>query len=125
MQYIQDYIHLFGGNKSALTVMGESAGAGSILYHLTSPDVSSLSLFQKAIVHSPYTYFIPTIQQEETMHQVLRASNVSSLVELQSLSTETLRTANGVVVGNSRPYGTFGFGEYYGASFKPSNLTKS
>ncbi len=125
MQYIQDYIHLFGVNKSAVTVMGQSAGAGSILYHLTSPEVSSLSLFQKAIVQSPYTYFIPTIQQKETLHQVLRASNVSSLVELQSLPTETLQTANGIVVGNSRPYGTFGFGEYYDASFKPPKLTKS
>lgn len=125
MQYIQDYIHLFGGNKSAVTVMGQSAGAGSILYHLTSPEVSSLSLFQKAIVQSPYTYFIPKIQQKETLHQVLRALNVSSLVELQSLPTETLQTANGIVVGNSRPYGIFGFGEYYHASFKPPKLTKS
>ncbi len=125
MQYIQDYIHLFGGNKSAVTVMGQSAGAGSILYHLTSPEVSSLSLFQRAIVQSPYTYFIPTIQQKETLRQVLRASNVSSLVELQSLPTEALQTANGIVVGNSRPYGTFGFGEYYDASFKPPKLTKA
>ena len=81
-QYIQDYTHLFGGNESAVTVMGQSAGAGSILYHLTSPEVLPLSLFQKAIVQSPYTYFIPTIQQKETLRQVLPASNVSSLVEI-------------------------------------------
>lgn len=111
MEYIQNYIHLFGGNKSAVTVMGESAGAGSILYHLTSLEVSSLSLFQKAILQSPYTYFIPKVQEEGTLHQVLRASNVSSLLELQSLPTETLQTVNSIVVGNSRPYGTFGFGE--------------
>ncbi|KAJ5037689.1 Alpha/Beta hydrolase protein [Bipolaris maydis] len=110
MEYIQNYIHLFGGNKSAVTVMGESAGAGSILYHLTSLEVSSLSLFQKAILQSPYTYFIPKVQEEGTLHQVLRASNVSSLLELQSLPTETLQTVNSIVVGNSRPYGTFGFG---------------
>lgn len=125
MHYIQDYIHLFGGNKSAVTVMGQSAGAGSILYHLTSPKVSSTSLFQKAIVQSPYTYFIPTIQQNETLHQVFRASNVSSFAQLQSLPTETLQTANGIVVGNSRPYGTFGFGKYCNPSLKPPKLTKS
>ncbi|EUC39617.1 hypothetical protein COCMIDRAFT_31251 [Bipolaris oryzae ATCC 44560] len=110
MQHIQDHIHLFGGNKSDVTVMGESAGAGSILYHLTSPEVSSLSLFRRAILHSPYTYFISTMRQKEIIHQVLRASNVSSLVELQSLPTEILQTANSILVGNSRPYGTFGFG---------------
>ena len=103
-----------------MTVMGESAGAGSILYHLTSPGVSSLSLFKKTIVQSPYTYFIPKSEQKQTFRRVLQASNVSSLVELQTLSTETLQTANGIVVGNSRPYGTFGFGEYYG--MLPSRL---
>ncbi|KAF2625638.1 hypothetical protein BU25DRAFT_472916 [Macroventuria anomochaeta] len=90
--------------------MGESAGAGSILYHLTSPGVSSLSLSKKTIVQSPYIYYISKFQQEETFRQVLQASNVSSLVELQTLPTENLQTANGIVVGNSRPCGTFGFG---------------
>ncbi|KAE9566388.1 hypothetical protein CGMCC3_g17440 [Colletotrichum fructicola] len=110
IQWVQQHIHLFGGNSSAVAVVGESAGAGSILYHLTSPDVSSLSLFTRAIVQSPYTYYIPESQQTETFRQVLLASNASSLAELRNLPTEVLQTANGIVVGNSRPYGTFGFG---------------
>ncbi|KAK2053641.1 alpha/beta-hydrolase [Colletotrichum caudatum] len=110
LQWVQEYIHLFGGNSASVTVMGESAGAGSILYHLTSREVSSLSLFQRAIFQSPYTYYISEYQQTETLHTVLRASNVSSLAELQDLPTEVLQTANGMVVGNARPYGTFGFG---------------
>ncbi|KAH0426617.1 carboxylesterase family protein [Colletotrichum camelliae] len=110
LQWVQQHIHLFGGNASAVTAMGESAGAGSIFYHLTSPELSSLSLFKRAIVQSPYTYYIPESQQTETLRQVLLASNVFSLAELRNVSTEILQTANGIVVGNSRPYGTFGFG---------------
>ncbi|KAK2030375.1 alpha/beta-hydrolase [Colletotrichum zoysiae] len=110
LRWVQEYIHLFGGNSASVTVMGESAGAGSILYHLTSRKVSSLSLFTRAIFQSPYTYYIPEARQTDTFHNILRASNVSSLVELQALPTEVLQTANGMVVGNAQPYGTFGFG---------------
>lgn len=94
-----------------VTVMGESAGAGSIMYHLTSPEISSQSLFQRGIVQSPYTYPISNWQQEQTMRQVLQMSNVSSLSELQDLPSESLQTINGMVVGSARPYGTFVFGE--------------
>ncbi|KAK1976424.1 Alpha/Beta hydrolase protein [Colletotrichum cereale] len=110
LEWIQKYIHLFGGNKDAVTVMGESAGAGSIMYHLTSPEISSRSLFRRGIVQSPYTYHISKAQQEETFRQILQASNVSSLSELEDMPTKTLQMVNGIVVGNARPYGTFVFG---------------
>jgi carboxylesterase type B len=31
LQWIQKYIHLFGGNPRAVTISGESAGAGSVM----------------------------------------------------------------------------------------------
>ena len=74
-------------------------------------------------MQSPYTYFIPLSQQNGTLPEVLSVSNASSWVELQSLPTEILQTANSLVVGNSRPYGTVGFGEYDNAYFFPPTLT--
>lgn len=112
MQWVQKYIHLFGGNKSAVTVAGESAGGGSILYHLTSPQIASQSLFQRAILQSPYTYYISPSTAQDALTQVLKTSNVSSVAELEGLSTDELQTTNGLVVGNARPYGTFVFGKY-------------
>lgn len=35
LEWVQQYIHLFGGDKDQVTVMGESAGAGSIVHHVT------------------------------------------------------------------------------------------
>jgi len=37
MQWVHRNIHAFGGNSSELVLFGESAGAGSIAVHLTSP----------------------------------------------------------------------------------------
>lgn len=35
-QWVQDYVHLLGGNKKDVSAWGESAGGGSILHHLVS-----------------------------------------------------------------------------------------
>jgi len=50
LQWVQDNIQFFGGDKEAVTVGGESAGAMAILVHLASP--ASKGLFSKAIVES-------------------------------------------------------------------------
>jgi carboxylesterase type B len=33
LKWIQKYIHLFGGDKSQVTIYGISAGAGSVMLH--------------------------------------------------------------------------------------------
>lgn len=33
LQWIQSYIHLFGGDPRRVTISGESAGAGSVMLH--------------------------------------------------------------------------------------------
>lgn len=57
LSWVQDYIGQVRGNKSAVTVWGESAGAGSILHHLVfNGGVEKLN-FTKAIVQSPAYQF--------------------------------------------------------------------
>jgi para-nitrobenzyl esterase len=51
LQWVQHNIAAFGGDPKAVTIFGESAGAGSVLVHLTSP--LSQGLFQRAIMQSP------------------------------------------------------------------------
>ena len=111
LRWVRKYIHLFGGDPNDVTVMGESAGGGSVMYHLTSGDASTQSLFQRAIIQSPFAIDIPTSQQKSTLQEVFEQGNVSSLEQLKSLSTEELQTVNALVVGNAKPYGIFVFGK--------------
>ncbi|KAK8720496.1 hypothetical protein OTU49_013278 [Cherax quadricarinatus] len=50
LQWVQKNIHNFGGDKSKVTIMGQSAGAASVHYHILSP--KSSGLFARAIMHS-------------------------------------------------------------------------
>lgn len=36
LQWVQKNIHLFGGDPSKVTIMGQSAGSRSVSYHLLS-----------------------------------------------------------------------------------------
>lgn len=50
LRWVQDNIEAFGGDKSNVTLFGESAGGHSVMSHLASP--GSADLFHKAIVQS-------------------------------------------------------------------------
>ena len=54
MKFVQDNIEGVKGDPDNVSIWGESAGASSILHHLTMPQNDSRSpLFKKAIVQSP------------------------------------------------------------------------
>jgi carboxylesterase type B len=53
LEWVQDFIHLFGGDKKNVIAMGESAGASSILHHLVGFGGKQDPLFKRAIMLSP------------------------------------------------------------------------
>jgi carboxylesterase type B len=55
LEFVRDYINLFGGNPTDVSAWGESAGASSILHHLIAYNGSDLQtrIFRKAVVQSP------------------------------------------------------------------------
>ncbi|KAI5640549.1 carboxylesterase family domain-containing protein [Phthorimaea operculella] len=55
--WVRDNIAAFGGDPTAITLMGHSTGADSVFYHMASP--RSVGLFQRAIVMSPRNMWKP------------------------------------------------------------------
>lgn len=91
--------------------MGESAGGGSIIHHLTAyGGTKEAPLFQQAILQSPA--YVPrpyAAQAEDSFATLLAAANVSTLTELAALSTYDLQVAS-KLAQSSDFYGTFQFG---------------
>ncbi|VUC31343.1 unnamed protein product [Clonostachys rosea] len=95
LQWVQDNIHLFGGSRDKVTVMGESAGGGSVLLHMAgSPDSTSIKApFAQAIVQSPA--LVSNLQAPESGYsRFLSQLNVSSLADARKLPSETIIRGN-------------------------------
>eukprot|EP01088_Endostelium_zonatum_P006598 TRINITY_DN1872_c0_g1_i1.p1 TRINITY_DN1872_c0_g1~~TRINITY_DN1872_c0_g1_i1.p1 ORF type:complete len:530 (-),score=80.04 TRINITY_DN1872_c0_g1_i1:67-1656(-) len=86
LQWVQKYIHLFGGNPHDVTIMGESAGGSSVCYHIVSP--GSKSLFSKAIAESSacFAEIEPLKTGEIAGRQLQHALNCSTGTPSQILS---------------------------------------
>ena len=58
LQWVQQYIHLFGGDHRQVTIFGESAGAGSVMLHdIAYGGTLGTQLFKNSITSSPYLAF--------------------------------------------------------------------
>lgn len=110
LEWVQKHIHLFGGDPTKVTILGESAGGSSVEAHVTAyGGGNGSSPFRGAIAQSPYmlpTYPMPNSKIEA----ILDYGNVSSLDSLRCMSSAALQRLNTLLVGNSRPFGSFTFG---------------
>ncbi|GLB33555.1 putative carboxylesterase [Lyophyllum shimeji] len=59
LRWVQRYIGKFGGDKSRVTIWGQSAGAGSTMFHLLAEGGNPGGLFRAAMGDSPSLNFMP------------------------------------------------------------------
>ena len=113
LQWIQDYIHLVGGDPSHVSAWGESAGAGSIMHQLVSFGGTQDPLFSRAVMQSPAFAF--KFDRKGGLEQVFQ--NFTQLAGcagqgvgcLRAASAQTLQTAN-TALNEQGPAGTFAVG---------------
>jgi carboxylesterase type B len=120
LEWVQKYIHLFGGDPNRVTIFGESAGGGSVMHQITAYGGKNGPVpFQQAVPQSPG--WIPVAsnrQQEDTFWRLLNLTNTTSLEELRALPEEDLIRANYLQVLEA-PYSTYAYGPVVDGDFVP------
>lgn len=125
LEWIQKYISLFGGDCSKVTVLGESAGGGSIMHQITAFGRDRPAPFARAIIQSPA--WALTLDEAGTWAKVLSTassvslSTVSTASGLRSLTSPQLFVVNQQVVGQSSLI-SFSFGPSASGLFTPETV---
>ena len=125
LYWIQENIHLFGGDPNRVTIMGASGGAAMGMHQITAYGGTQDAPFQQAFLQSPA--FSPNPYdslQEETYRKFLGYANATSLVGLRAASSQTIIKANEAQIYNTT-YGGSGFGPVVDGTIVPQLPTLS
>lgn len=117
LQWIQDHIHLVGGDRKHVNAWGESAGAGSILHHLSAFGGVQDPLFSRAVLQSAAYRLLS--DRNGSLEQTFRAFATSAgcdkqgITCLRAASAKALKDANLALAGGlNTPLGPSADGKF-------------
>ncbi|KAJ6615453.1 Alpha/Beta hydrolase protein [Mycena sp. CBHHK59/15] len=124
--WVQRYISKFGGDPTRVTIWGESAGAGSTMFHLIGDGGANANLFHQAMGDSPSLNFLPNYYDafvEGLFTQFVGfvgcgglATGTDTMACLRAASSNTLALAGSKVLAN-RTSSLYPFAPITGGSF--------
>ena len=115
-QFVQDFIDQVHGDSKMVSAWGNSAGAGSLIHHLTAFGGTQDPLFSRAVLWSPAYQWAWDRQGvlEDTYTNFATAagcgSKLGNLECLRNTSNKTLKAANQKIVEDATAIGLFPFG---------------
>ena len=115
-QFVQDYIDQVHGDSNKVSAWGNSAGAASLVHHLTTRGGVSNRLFSEAVLWSPAYQWAWDRKGvlEDTYSSSATAAGCGDqsgdLECLRNTDTKTLKEANQKIVENATAIGLFPFG---------------
>ncbi len=131
LEWVRDNIMQFGGDPYFVTVLGESAGASSIMHHLVShlgnSRIGQPPVFKRAILQSPA--FFPQAddkQMNSVYRDLLVKAGADSLQKLRDADEQAVKRASNLMIQQA-PYGSFTFAPALDSSYSqapPSLLLK-
>ncbi|KAJ4861625.1 carboxylesterase family domain-containing protein [Trichoderma breve] len=120
LQWVQKYIHLFGGDPKKVTLSGLSAGGGSTVHHITAyGGKKGPAPFARAFINSPgYFPIASNFQAENITQYFLKFLNASTIEEARKLPARALMEAN--VAHTSSVETNFVYGPAVDGDFVPA-----
>ncbi|KAF1990527.1 alpha/beta-hydrolase [Aulographum hederae CBS 113979] len=116
LQWIQDNIEIVNGDKGNVTIMGESAGAGSIMHHITAFGGNHDPQFHRAILQSPafQNFYDRRGALEDNFQKFAQNAGCGfrggdAIPCLRNASASALISGNDAVTSTAPP-STYGFG---------------
>ncbi|KAJ7105963.1 Alpha/Beta hydrolase protein [Mycena epipterygia] len=107
LEWVQRYISAFGGDPTQVTIWGQSAGAGSTLYHLVAENGQDRHIFHRAMGDSPPLLAMPAHTDtfvEDLLAQFAGLAGCSGARDtmscLRSASTEQLASGGSATLAN-------------------------
>jgi len=119
LRWVQENIAAFGGDPGNVTVVGQSAGAGSIGALLSMPTMAGL--FRRIVLQSlPATYFSPDLATDITAEISAELGCLPKLDDLNNVAPERLVEASRAVTARLPHYAKrWGAMAYTGTPFSP------